>query len=166
MMDPGSRGSEQASRVAGTWIEQPPAMTHETPRHPKLHGKAFLRDLLFSMGVFLAIVLWTLVLGFGALWLTSYVHRCPSRQETARQDLASIQSALRLYHSRYRRFPSTEEGMRELVNRQGLEQVPHDPWGLPYHYELHEGLPRVWSLGADGAPGGEGEDEDIVLEQH
>ncbi|QRK09131.1 type II secretion system protein GspG [Archangium violaceum] len=81
-------------------------MAHEPLEHSKLHGKAFLRDLL-----------------------TSYIHIRPSKQETARQDLANIQSALRLYHSKHRRFPSTAEGMRELVNRQGLEQVPRDPWG-------------------------------------
>jgi general secretion pathway protein G len=39
--------------------------------------------------------------------------------------------------------------------------VPLDPWGNPYGYELVDGRPRVFSLGADGAPGGEGEARDI-----
>lgn len=153
------------ARVAGTWREEPSGMALANPRHPKLTWKAFLRDLLFTLGVCLAIVLWAAVLGFGALWLSSFVYLGPSKQETARQDLVNIQGALRRYHSEQGHLPSTGEGLRELVKRQVLEQVPRDPWGRPYGYELHEGHPRVWSLGEDDAPGGEGVDADLFLEQ-
>ncbi|HEX8822911.1 MAG TPA: type II secretion system protein GspG [Archangium sp.] len=140
-------------------------MAHVKPRHPKLTAKAFLRDLLFTLGVCLAIVLWAAVLWAGALWPSHVVYISCSKQDFARQDLANLQNALKLYHSRHQRFPSTEEGMREFVKRQLLDQVPIDPWGRPYGYELHEGHPRVWSLGADGAPGGEDVDADLFLEQ-
>lgn len=43
------------------------------------------------------------------------------------------------------------------------DRVPLDPWGRPYCYELTSRMPgfRVYSLGEDGRPGGEGEDGDI-----
>lgn len=139
-------------------------MAPATPRHPKLTWKAFLRDLLFTLGVCVAIVLGAAVLWVGSSWL-SHVFSSLSKQDVARMDLANLQHALKRYHSRHQRFPSTGEGMRELVKSQELEQLPMDPWGRPYGYELHEGHPRVWSLGADGAPGGEDVDADLFLEQ-
>ena len=44
-----------------------------------------------------------------------------------------------------------------------LERLPNDPWGTPYQY-LNPGVHGevdVFSLGADGRPGGEGKDADI-----
>jgi general secretion pathway protein G len=40
--------------------------------------------------------------------------------------------------------------------------LPVDPWGREYGYELASpGRPRIFSLGADGQPGGAGDDEDL-----
>jgi general secretion pathway protein G len=41
------------------------------------------------------------------------------------------------------------------------EQVPPDPWGNPYQYELTDNQPHVFTYGADGVPGGAGPDRDI-----
>ncbi|WP_081465970.1 type II secretion system protein GspG [Stigmatella aurantiaca] len=41
------------------------------------------------------------------------------------------------------------------------QQLPRDPWGHPYGDELRGEGPVVWSLGADGRPGGEGTDSDL-----
>jgi len=43
------------------------------------------------------------------------------------------------------------------------ETVPQDPWGYEYGYEPPDGSigPRVFTLGADGAPGGNGKDRDF-----
>jgi len=43
------------------------------------------------------------------------------------------------------------------------DTVPVDPWGYEYGYEPSEGgrTPRIYTLGADGAPGGEGKDKDF-----
>ena len=44
-----------------------------------------------------------------------------------------------------------------------VERLPKDPWGNPYQY-LNPGVRGeldVFSLAADGAPGGEGNDADI-----
>lgn len=94
----------------------------------------------------------------------------------AKQDIASISQALKLYRLDNMRYPSTEQGLQALVkkpviapeppNWKGngyLERLPNDPWKHPYQY-LQPGLHGefdVMSLGADGAPGGEGNDADI-----
>jgi general secretion pathway protein G len=94
----------------------------------------------------------------------------------ARQDIASISQALKLYRLDNMRYPTTEQGLQSLVkkptiapepaNWKGngyLERLPNDPWKYPYQY-LQPGLHGdfdVMSLGADGAPGGEGNDADI-----
>ena len=92
----------------------------------------------------------------------------------AKQDLASISQALKIYRLDNMRYPTTEQGLQALVkkpliapeprNWNGyLERLPNDPWKHPYQY-LQPGLRGdfdVMSLGRDGAPGGEGIDADI-----
>jgi len=94
----------------------------------------------------------------------------------AKQDIASIAQALKLYRLDNMRYPTTEQGLQALVNKPAMppvppnwkgngyvERLPKDPWGHPYQY-LQPGLRGeidVMSLGADGAPGGEGNDADI-----
>lgn len=74
-------------------------------------------------------------------------------------------------------FPTTEQGLKALVERPSQEPVPHrwngpyvdetalrDAWATPLHYVCPGGDGRVydlWSNGADKAEGGEGEDADI-----
>lgn len=97
-----------------------------------------------------------------------------ARVVAARQDISSLVSALKLYRLDNRRYPGTEQGLQALTERPAtggenwkaggyLEKLPLDPWGQPYQY-LNPGLHGeidVYSLGADGAPGGEGTDADI-----
>jgi general secretion pathway protein G len=99
-----------------------------------------------------------------------------ARVVAARQDIASLLQALKLYRLDNLRYPTTEQGLGALVTRPTLapvppnwkpggylERLPRDPWGHPYQYlspGLH-GEVDVFSFGADGAPGGEGFDADI-----
>ncbi len=99
-----------------------------------------------------------------------------ARVTAAKQDIASIVQALKLYKLDNMRYPTTDQGLQALVrkpttapipqNWKGsgyLDRMPKDPWGNPYQY-LQPGLHGdvdVTSLGADGAPGGEGNDADI-----
>ena len=98
------------------------------------------------------------------------------RVVAARQDIASLLQALKLYRLDNLRYPTTEQGLAALVTRPTLapvppnwkpggylERLPRDPWGHPYQY-LSPGLRGevdVFSFGADGAAGGEGFDADI-----
>lgn len=99
-----------------------------------------------------------------------------ARVVAARQDIASLLQALKLYRLDNLRYPTTEQGLAALVTRPSLapvppnwkpggylERLPRDPWGNPYQY-LSPGLRGeidVFSFGADNAPGGEGFDADI-----
>ena len=97
-----------------------------------------------------------------------------ARVVAARQDIASIMQALKLYRLDNQRYPTTEQGLQALVTRPTagppapnwkayLDKMPIDPWGKPYQY-LSPGIKGeidVFSLGADGQPGGTGVDADI-----
>jgi general secretion pathway protein G len=99
-----------------------------------------------------------------------------ARVIAAKQDIASLMQALKLYRLDNQRYPVTEQGLQALVAppttaplapnwKAGgyVERLPRDPWGNPYQY-LNPGIHGeidVFSFGADGAPGGEGNDADI-----
>lgn len=99
-----------------------------------------------------------------------------ARVLAARQDIASLMQALKLYRLDNLRYPTTEHGLQALAARPSsapvppnwkaggyLDRLPKDPWGNPYQY-LNPGVQGeidVYSLGADGAPGGERNDADI-----
>lgn len=99
-----------------------------------------------------------------------------ARVIAARQDIASLMQALKLYRLDNQRYPATEQGLQALAARPTtppipnnwkaggyLERLPNDPWGNPYQY-LNPGVHGeidIFSFGADGAPGGEGNDADI-----
>jgi len=99
-----------------------------------------------------------------------------ARVVAAKQDIASLAQALKLYRLDNKRYPTTEQGLQALVTRPTqtpvpdnwkgggyVERLPLDPWGNAYQY-LSPGLHGeidIFSYGADGAPGGEGLDADI-----
>ena len=97
-----------------------------------------------------------------------------ARVVAARQDIASLVQALKLYRLDNHAYPTTAQGLQALVTKPTvdpvppawhgyLERLPMDPWGHPYQY-LSPGLQGeidIFSYGADGAPGGEGNNADI-----
>ena len=99
-----------------------------------------------------------------------------ARVIAAKQDIASLMQALKLYRLDNQRYPTTEQGLQALLTKPTaspipqnwkpggyVERLPKDPWGNPYQY-LNPGVRGeidVFSYGADGAPGGEGNDADI-----
>ena len=97
-----------------------------------------------------------------------------ARVSAAQQDIRAIESALNLYRLDNHQYPSTDQGLEALVeepsgspqppNWQGyLDRLPKDPWGNEYQYlnPGEHGEIDIYSLGADGSPGGEGVDADI-----
>ena len=99
-----------------------------------------------------------------------------ARVIAAKQDIASVMQALKLYRLDNQRYPATEQGLQALVTPPAaaplppnwktggyVERLPKDPWGNPYQY-LNPGIHGeidVYSFGADGTPGGEGNVADI-----
>lgn len=96
-----------------------------------------------------------------------------AKSKTAAVQIADIDKAVELFKLDVGRFPTTEEGLDALARRPPTVAsgwsgpylkggLPTDPWGKPYHYQLAPGgAVEILSLGADGAPGGEGENADI-----
>lgn len=99
-----------------------------------------------------------------------------SKIAAAKVDIATIMQSLKLYKLDNTRYPTTEQGLQALLVKptsgpaangwkEGgyLEKMPKDPWGFQYQY-LSPGVKGevdVFSLGADGQPGGTGEDADV-----
>jgi len=99
-----------------------------------------------------------------------------ARVIAAKQDIASLMQALKLYRLDNQRYPTTEQGLQALLAKPAtapiplnwkpggyIERLPKDPWGGLYQY-LNPGVQGeidVFSYGADGAPGGESNDADI-----
>jgi general secretion pathway protein G len=99
-----------------------------------------------------------------------------ARIVAARADIAAITQALKLYRLDNQVYPSTEQGLGALVARPTtqpvpvnwktggyLDRVPKDPWGREYRF-LNPGVRGeidVFSLGADGTSGGDGNNADL-----
>ena len=97
-----------------------------------------------------------------------------ARTVAAKQDVAAIMQALKLYRLDNGRYPSTEQGIAALVTKpqsepvpanwqKYLDRIPKDPWGNVYQY-LNPGVRGeidVFTLGADARPGGSGPDADV-----
>ncbi len=100
-----------------------------------------------------------------------------SRVQTAQTQVKMLKGALESMRLDIGRYPTTEEGLA-LLNTLPKDDkirgrwrgpyleddVPLDPWGMPYQYSV-PGLPpqpfALYSFGADGKRGGEGMDADV-----
>lgn len=97
-----------------------------------------------------------------------------AKSKSAGIQIRDFEQALELYKLDVGRFPRTNEGLTALVQQPGGAQgwngpylkkseLPEDPWGNPYVYRSpgENGGIDIISYGADGRPGGEGEDADV-----
>jgi len=83
----------------------------------------------------------------------------------AQAQIRSLDSALVVYKTKFKRFPETLESLVSPPSGDPIlrtKAIPLDPWGNPYVYQLDGSRAFVVvSLGADGVAGGEGIDADI-----
>jgi general secretion pathway protein G len=98
-----------------------------------------------------------------------------ARVTKAQQDIRAYETALNLYRMDNFRYPTTEQGLQALVTRPAdpnirnwkeggyIDGLKKDPWGNDYAYIAPgtRGDYDLYTLGADGQPGGEGPDADI-----
>lgn len=99
-----------------------------------------------------------------------------ARVEKAKADVATLEQALEQYRLDNLTYPASGDGLNALLvapaglaqperYRQGgyIKKLPNDPWGRAYHYDVpgKKGPFEIYSLGADGQPGGEGDNADI-----
>jgi len=97
-----------------------------------------------------------------------------SRQNAAKAQIALFETALDTYRLDTSRYPTTDQGLEALRTKPSdaerwdgpylPKEVPLDPWGHRYVYRSpgEHGDYDIMSLGADGAEGGDGENEDVV----
>ena len=94
----------------------------------------------------------------------------------AKADIAVLDQGIERYRLDMLNFPSTADGLQALITPpasltdqsrylQGgyIKKLPNDPWGKPYQYAApgQHGAYDIWTYGADGVPGGTGENADI-----
>lgn len=99
-----------------------------------------------------------------------------ARIQKVHADFKAIETALRIYRLDNYVYPTTDQGLAALIEpstlepeprnfKEGgyLESMPMDPWGREYLYLSpgESGEVDIYSLGADGLPGGEGQSADI-----
>jgi len=122
------------------------------------------------------LVVLTIIALFAALVAPRLLSKSDTARVTAaRAQIQSFMTALGAYKLDTGTYPTTEMGLEALRRRpQNVPQwsgpylpqdIPADPWGRPYIYRYpgEQGdEPEIVSLGADGQPGGEGINADIV----
>ena len=122
-----------------------------------------------------------IILGILVLYIGPKIMGEPEKAKrvTAKLDIATLETALKMYKLDNGRYPSTDQGLQSLVRvpesgvipknwRKGgyLEKnkVPKDPWGNEFVYispGVHGDFDLI-SYGLDGVPGGESEEDKDV----
>jgi len=98
-----------------------------------------------------------------------------SKQAAARAQIELLGAALDQYRLDVGAYPPSGVGLQALVQNPNVLNwngpylkktfVPLDPWGRPYQYKCCPGDHNdydIWSYGADGASGGDGENADVT----
>lgn len=87
-----------------------------------------------------------------------------ARMRKAEADIATLEQGVEMYRLNRMNYPSGGDGLQALVTEGFIKRLPDDPWGNPYRYAApgREGRSfDIYSYGADGQEGGEGDDADI-----
>lgn len=117
------------------------------------------------------LVILSLLIGVVGARVIGYIGS--AKTDTAQIQIEQVKTALDLFLIDNGRYPTTQEGLKALVEApvglvrwQGpyvdATDIPRDPWDTPYVYTLQsDGKVSLRSLGADKAEGGEGENADI-----
>lgn len=96
-----------------------------------------------------------------------------SKQQITKTQIVMIENSVKLFKLDTGRYPTTAEGLKVLMeNAAGISNwdgpylekgIPKDPWGKDYVYSYpgKNYTFEIVSLGADGLPGGDGENKDI-----
>lgn len=87
-----------------------------------------------------------------------------SKVDGTKIQMQNVVQALDAYKVQYGSYPSTEQGLQELVAKGVMPSLPTDKWDRELEYIRNNSSSYTMkSYGADGQAGGEGFDEDIVI---
>lgn len=148
------------------------------PRGTRRALRAGLRSLGNSCGfslIELLVVIIILGLLAGLVGPRLFGRVGQSKLAAARAQIELFSAALDQYRLDVGSYPASAAGLEALVRNSNVPNwtgpylkknaVPADPWGKPYQYKCcpgDHGDFDIWSLGADGAPGGDGENADVA----
>lgn len=129
---------------------------------------------------FTLVELMVVIVIIGLLATVVMINVMPSQDramvEKARADVSTLEQAVETYRLENLVYPRTDQGLDALLRapaglarperyRSGgyIRRLPADPWGNPYQYRQpgERGAFDIFSMGADGAVGGEGDNADI-----
>lgn len=98
-----------------------------------------------------------------------------AKTDSARLQIQDFATTLDLYKLELGRYPTSDEGLKALVEQPGNaegwngpylknKELPKDPWGNEYQYRFpgQHGEFDLYSMGADNAEGGDGENQDVA----
>ena len=128
---------------------------------------------LTLLELLIVIIILGLIGVVGSLQVVSYLGR--AKTDTAKLLVDQLSTALDLYRIDVGRLPSTDEGLTALIDRPDAARnwngpylkkraALSDPWGraIQYRQPGEHGEFDLFSFGADGRPGGDGEDKDVT----
>lgn len=116
------------------------------------------------------------IIGVLATFVAPKIFDAPekARRTQAEMQVKAIAQALELYKLDNRKYPTTSEGLKALVEKPSgaknwkdggyMQKMPEDPWGNDYVY-LSPGVNGKYDLmsyGADGKKGGSEDNADIT----
>jgi len=173
-----------ASKRLLWWKKYEGASFYPSPLTLRLPHGIFRRERGFTFIEIMVVVAILAILA--ALVVPRIMGRTDDAKRTAAKvQIRNIEGALQLYKLDNGVYPSTEQGLKALVEKPSvgvipkkwklggyLQKLPEDPWGNPYKY-LSPGQSsgqnqnlrseyEVISLGTDGEVGGEGINADIA----
>lgn len=109
---------------------------------------------------FIEIMVVVVIMGLlaGAVTMKVVDHMNTAKTNRAKADIATIVDAVESYYLQNSRYPDNKEALAKLPLKGRV-----DPWGRPYEYNCpgKDAPFEVFTLGADGRPGGDGINADI-----
>jgi general secretion pathway protein G len=158
-----------------------PTMRSRQPRWNSLASRMSRKASRDSGFTFIEIMVVVAILAIlAALVVPRIMGRTDDAKRTAAKvQIRNIEGALQLYKLDNGVYPSTEQGLKALIEKPSvgvvpkkwklggyLQKLPEDPWGNPYKYlspaPAQRGDYEIMSLGTDGETGGEGVNADIT----
>ncbi|HEX8571571.1 MAG TPA: type II secretion system major pseudopilin GspG [Allosphingosinicella sp.] len=139
-------------------------------RRNRSHGGRGLRwsDDRQAEAGFTLVELMVVIVIIGLLATVVIINVLPATDKAAvtkaKADVATLEQGIEMYRLNKLRYPSGTEGLQAISAEGYVKRLPKDPWGNPYVYAAPGRNGRqfeIYSYGADGREGGEGQDADI-----